>query len=450
MSWSDVANVLEAGVNLVGTFQANRQARDARNAQGEAVDAELDRVRYVQDQYSEGGDKLAAMFQQILADYGQFGQVSPDYITEMTRYFGDNRAAEQRANTSMVDGMSADDIARFRELESVNRLLAEGRISTNEAGNRATAEGRVRDYESGFRGLAAQLIAEGTSGARSIDEAARASAPDVLDFAPLQDMLTARFAALRGANTGREIDNQYAKAMASVPQGMENSTLRVQLERAMGDLAAERRNQDLLAAVGDAQRYIDGLLGASGQDQQMELRERQMMQSLADSGIARSGVTLQQYLAGGEYGAGLGGAINEAGFRGGEYGIGLGDALNRSGFAGGQYGSGLATEENAMRGRAISEFAALRSLPSNTAYADFLTGLNSVGAESELASQFLSQMSDVVRSPYTFRATGSSNATFGTALDALRRRSDSASEIAAGNMAGLGDWWTSFRDNENF
>lgn len=481
--WSDVANLVEGGVNLVSAFQSNRAARNARDTQQEAIDAELDRARYVQNQYAEGGDKLAATLQTLLDEYGQFGQISPEYLTEMTRYFADNRTAEQADNRDLVDGMTWADMRRLRDLErggrmtaqgelsgriDPNRALAEARIPAFADPNRALAEDRVSGYEAPFRNFAARVIQATGGDIETADQAARAAAPDTLDFAALQDELTARFASLRGENTARALRNQYAKAMGSVPAGMENSTLRVQLERSMADLSAERANQDLLAAVSDAQTYIEGLQAAASNQQGMEIRERDFTRMLGNDSTTRAGSTLNTVLAGGEYGAQLGSLINEAGWRGGGYGmelaglinesgwqggrfgIDVGDAINRAGWAGGQYGITRAAEENALRGRAIDEIGAFESLPSDTAYRDWLRGAEAVGVENEMAASFLDQMSAITKAPYSFRATGATNATYGGAIQGATRAYNSAQQLASSNMAGLGDWWRTYRDTENF
>lgn len=483
MSWSQVANVVEGGLNLVSAFQSNRAARQARDTQNELIDAELDRVRYVQNQYAEGGDKLAATLQLLLDNYGQFGQVSPDYVSEMSRYFADNRAEEQAGRRATIDDMTAADLDRLRQLErggrlsaqrevagrvDPNRFLAEARIPAYANPNRELGEARIEGYEAPFRSFAARVLAATGGDVETADAAARAAAPDTLDFAALQDELTARFASLRGENTRRALRNQYAKAMTSVPPGMGNSTLRVQLERSMADLSAERANQDLLAAVGDAQKYIQGLQAAATNQQGMELKERDFVRMLGNDAVTRSGQTLDTILAGGEYGMNLGEAINEAGWRGGTYGmeladlinrsgweggrfgIDVGEAINRAGWTGGQYGITRASEENALRGRAIDEMGAFESLPSDTAYRDYLRGLEFVGVENELAAGFLDQMAAITKAPYSFRATGATNATYGTALDGATRAYNSAQQLASSNMAGLGDWWRTYRDTENF
>ena len=105
---------------------------------------------------------------------------------------------------------------------------------------------------------------------------AKLTAPDTLKYAQLQDQIAMSFQNLRNQNTERALNRQYSKALANIPEGMENSTLRIQMERASQDAAREAYNNDMLAAVGDAQQYIAGLQQAASNQQNMTNAERNM------------------------------------------------------------------------------------------------------------------------------------------------------------------------------
>ena len=417
MSWSKVFDIVEGGANLLGAFQASRASSAANDQMAALTGLEQDRVQYIHDQSREGGDKLAATYQALLDQFGSFGQVGPDSVAELTQYFADNRARQEAGNRREVDVMTSVDIADLLALEGSNR---------------ATAEGRVSGYEGAFREWAQEALANEADVVFERDEYARSQAPDTLDFAQLQDSLTVKFAALRAQNTQRALANQYAKATANIPPGMENSTLRVQMERSMADLAAQRQNEDMLAAVGDAQNYIAGLQGAASNQQGMEMKEREMYRLLGSDAINNASGRMQAILAGGAYGADLGGAINKAGWAGGEYGM------------------GVASEKNAMRGRAISELSALHGLRNDTAYEDYSRGLTAAGAENELAAGYIDQIGALTTNPYKFRMQGPIQATHGTGLNARSSIASTAAKTAAGNMGSLGDWWANTRDTHNF
>lgn len=240
------------------------------------------------------------------------------------------------------------------------------------------------------------------------------TAPQTLQFAQMQDQIAMQFQNLRNQNTERALNRQYSKALANIPPGMENSTLRVQMERASQDAAREAYNNDMLAAVGDAQQYIAGLQQAASNQQNMTNAERNMARNLITDKLNYGTQTLRNDLAAGQYGQDL-------------------------------YGN-----EKAMRGRNIDEVNALQGMRNNTALMDYTNALNLAGAENSLANDFINQTLDLSTAPYSYSADGQARISNSGSVSALGTMAANQQTLANSASKGLGGWWSNYKSVNNF
>lgn len=389
MSWSDIIDAvtdnpldtIEGILKIRGAIQANNQSKAASDEMSALTAAEIDRNNEIAALYAEGGDVMDNNLRRLLDEYGTFGQVTPDKVDTFKEYFANQRAAEEAANIAKVDEMTALD------------------------------EMRLKGYESAFREYADQRIGESENVVYGRDAIGKMNAPQTLDFAKMQDSLASKFWMMRSQNTKRALDNQYARVNARIPEGMENSTLRVQMERQFGDLAAKRSNEDMLAAIGDAQNYIAGLQQAASNQQNMTNAERNMERNLVSDILNRATGTLNN-------------SINA-----------------------GTYGQGFAQNINAQRGMAIDELGAQQNLRNNTALSDFYNGLSTVGAENKLGNTYLGQVQQLSTAPYTYAAQGANSIDNSNAFSALNNAAVSASNLASGNISSAGKWYNDFKMN---
>ena len=377
-------DALEGTLLLYNTIKGNQAADSAADNAAALTQSDIERNNTIYELFSEGGNQLRDNLQALLTEYGDFGQVTPTTVNAMTNYFASQRASEEAANKQTIDQLTVEDIMRLKGME-----------------------GAYRDY-------AQTHLERGDETVFGADAQAKMDAPGTFDFAQMQDMLTAQFANMRASNTNRALNDQYAKASASLPPGMENSTLRVQMERSFADQAAERRNQDMMAAITDAQNYIGGLQQATSNQQNITNAERNMMRNL------------------------VGDALN--------YGT---QTMNNA-LSGGAYGQDFANEIDAQYGRNISETSALQGMRNNTALNDFLTGLSSVDAENKLANTYLNQIQNLTTAPYSYTAKGMGGISNQAAMDSLSNIATSAANLSAGNMKAAGGWWDNIRKKYSF
>lgn len=389
MAFSDILDAvtgnpldtIEGILKIRGAIQAGNQSKAANAELSNLTAAEIDRNNEIAALYAEGSDVMQDNLRRLFDEYGSFGQVSPSKVDTFKEYFANQRSAEEAANRGEVDSMT--------ELDEI----------------------RLKGYESAFREFADQRLGQAEDVVYGRDAIGKMNAPQTLDFARMQDQLTTKFWGLRSQNTQRALDNQYSRVNARIPEGMENSTFRVQMERQFADLTAKRNNEDMLAAVGDAQNYIAGLQSAASNQQNMTNAERNMERNL------------------------VGDSMN--------YATG---ALNNS-INAGTYGQGFAQNINAQRGMAIDELSALQGMRNNTALTDFYNGLSTVGAENKLANSYIGQMQQYSTAPYTYAATGQNSIDNSSAFQALTNAASSAASLAAGNTSSAGKWYNDFKMN---
>ena len=384
MSWS---NIIDIGMGVGSLISANRANNEAErlNAMTEAqVTAEINRNQEVADLYAGGADVMSNNLNRLLTEYGDFGQITPSTINDFSKFVSTNRAQEEAANRAEVDGLTSYDRARLRGMEDMYREFSDVKLE----------EGRDEVYYQ--------------------DEKAKLTAPQTLQFAQMQDQIAMQFQNLRNQNTNRALDKQYSKALANIPPGMENSTLRVQMERASADASREAYNNDMLAAVGDAQQYIAGLQGAASNQQNMTNAERNMQRNLVTDRLNYGTTTLNNSLRGGQYGQ--------------DY-----------------YGN-----EKAMRGRNIEEVGALQNMRNNTALSDYTNSLSLAGAENSLANDFINQTLDLSTAPSTYSAQGQAGISNSNSVSALGTMAANQQTLASQASSGLGGWWSNYKSVNNF
>jgi hypothetical protein len=384
MSWS---NIIDIGMGIGSLASANRANNEAErlNALTEAqVTADINRNQEVADLYAGGADVMSNNLNRLLTEYGDFGQITPSIINDFSTFVSTNRAQEEAANRREVDGLTSYDRARLRGMEDMYREFSDVKLE----------EGRDEVYYQ--------------------DEKAKLVAPQTLQFAQMQDQIAMQFQNLRNQNTNRALDQQYSKALANIPPGMENSTLRVQMERASADASREAYNNDMLAAVGDAQQYIAGLQGAASNQQNMTNAERNMQRNLVTDRLNYGTTTLNNSLRGGQYGQ--------------DY-----------------YGN-----EKAMRGRNIEEVGALQGMRNNTALSDYTNSLSIAGAENSLANDFINQTLGLSTAPSTYSAAGQASITNSNSISALGTMAANQQTLASQASSGLGGWWSNYKSVNNF
>ena len=384
MSWADVIDLAIGAATAGSAIRANNEAGRLNDLTEAQVMADINRNQEVADLYAEGSSVMSNNLQRLLAEYGDFGQITPSTINDFASFVSSNRAAEEAANRREVDNLTDYDRARLRGMEDMFREFADVKLR----------EGRDEVYYQ--------------------DEKARLTAPDTLQFAQMQDQIAMQFQNLRNPNTERALNRQYSKALANIPPGMENSTLRVQMERASQDAAREAYNNDMLAAVGDAQQYISGLQNAASNQQNMTNAERNMARNLVTDTLNYGTQTLRNDLAAGQYGQ--------------DY-----------------YGN-----EKAMRGSNIDEVNALQGMRNNTALMDYTNSLNLAGAENSLANDFINQTLDLSTAPYSYSADGQARISNSGSVSALGTMAANQQTLANSASKGLGGWWSNYKSVNNF
>ena len=92
-----------------------------------------------------------------------------------------------------------------------------------------------------FRTYVQEIYGDAEDDVRTYDMYAKSTAPSTLDFARLQDDLTQKFYNARKNLGDQALAEQQAKMVANLPEGLENSTLAIQGNKAMAALAAEQK-----------------------------------------------------------------------------------------------------------------------------------------------------------------------------------------------------------------
>lgn len=363
ITWDDIEDLGSSVVDGITDFADLALAVDSIFSAGDADDmaksaianqdiyiasilANSDRLNGI---YNEGAQVTADTIANALAAYGDFGSTLPDRFNDIYDFVATNRSDEEAANLE-----------------------------------------RISSYYDTLTSDLASINATNDTAFYNADAVGRSLAPSTMDFAPLANMLSGQFANARSENTSREIAQAYGKALANLPPGMENSTMRVQMERSLADLAAQRRNEDMLASIDDAFKYISGLQTAGANQQNMVNTEREIQNSLLRDTFAQSSSELT-------------------------------DAMKTRLFG-------------------IDYESALQGLQNDTALNDYLNALSVTGKENNLVNTGINQSINLAQAPYNYSGSGVQNANTvaSSAGSSISDNTQTATNIAESAAEGLG------------
>ena len=313
--WGTALAAVGTGLSFLNATSADRRARDTLALQQEGIDESMRVNARLEDFYDGGASALGATLDNTLNAFGDFGAITPDRFNDFYDFIATNRSAEELGNQEVVG-----------------------------------------DYYNEMMGNVGFMDMMDTNSIYNSDMIGSQSAPQTLDFAPLADDLAQKFLGAKTQNTDREIARAYGRALANIPAGMENSTMRVQMERSLADLAAQRRNEDVLSSIDDAFKYIGGLQTAGSTQQNMTNTERKMQADLLERTFGRRADNFNYYT----------------------------------------------TARNAP----IEYTNNMRGMRNNTAVTDYNTALTMTGTENELRNSALSQNSSLATAPFDYAATG--------------------------------------------
>ena len=325
MSLFNTGMAVLTGLNMI---KSNERANTASNEQSALTAAEIARNERVMSLYDSGSKEMRAAIEAAYSQFGGFDQISADQFDSMRGMFSNARELEELQNASQV----------------VDRSTGYQNTFIND--------------ESRFRNNASSRYNQGRSE---------------------QDEMIARFADLRNQNTDRAVAEARARASAKMPEGMENSTYAIQMEKSLTDMEAQAYNQNLIDAMSDAQTYIKGNL---------------------DYSTSRSGDDI----------------------------------------AGGRYGMEFADGKIGMYGGAINDIKNLQGMRNNTYLNDYVTGLDTMNKTSSVFRDYAIGKGNEAAGTYKFAADGANLAGFGTALTSSNNASDRMADAADNAGSAFGTW----------
>ena len=432
-------------VDLYAVVQAVRngnatqsQLDSALASSSESAKASLNMLIAAQEDYTEGGDAMMENLQTLSEEFGTFGQISPDIYDEFAEYLSTQRANEESSNATLVSeainqyktdvkDLSDDDLLELDKLEKNFREMSDEDLNqlygntVNRDINSAASAPNVDDY------LAALELR---------DQDALGAAPDIMEKSRQTDEIASKFFQLRQANSDRAINEQYEQARVDMPDGMRNSTMAVQLEKARMDLAAEKANENLLAAFSDAYAYMNNVTGSTEAQQSLGMNERNMSRNIySDSANA---TTSNQSLG-----------MNERNMTRNLRGdaVSENNAMFDNALAGGNYGQSKFSLQkgldgvnlaytNTLNNTPISDINNLRGMRNNTAMTDMNNALTSVANRADVAQGYINNTMDLYSKPYSYTA-GGYNATSSAGGGTLGALSDNVKYAnAAATQAG--------------
>jgi len=410
-AFKDVGDLLSSGLEgidpfikvmtLVEGFKSGQSADSLASMSEAQIAAAVAAAEKVRKFYEEGGKAMSSNMQALLENFGNFGQVTPSNLSTFVE-----KVAEWRTGEEDADKADYDDT-----LGSTKTAVSEETSSD---------EGMFTDTEGTFRSFAEVLLGQSDDLYQGRDARAKADAPSTFDMARDFDNIAAKFTNVRMQNAKRAIDNAYGNALASIPAGFENSTMRVAMETSMADLAAQQQNQAILDGITDAQGYISGLQTATSNEQNMTNAERNMASGLTTAGLNYATGSLGNSIAGGTYGQGYANAYNDI------------EGYNLD------YQSRLANSP-------FNYLANLDALTTGTSLADYTSGVNLMSNNANLASGYVDTVANQVTKPYSYAATGNANST--TALNNAANNAASLAELY-GNQASSNFYSTGYGDEE--
>jgi len=278
--------------------------------------------------YDTGSREMRAAIEAAYSQFGGFDQISSAGFNSMRGMFSNARELEELVNASEV----------------VDRSTGYQNTFIND--------------ESRFRNNASSRYNQGRSE---------------------QDEMIGRFADLRNQNTDRAVAEARARASAKIPEGLENSTYAIQMERSLTDMEAQAYNQNLIDAMSDAQTYIKGNL---------------------DYSTTRSAADIE----------------------------------------GGRYGMEFADNKIGTYRGAIDDTKNLQGMRNNTYLKDYETGLGTMNKTSAVFRDYAASKGTEAAGTYKFAADGTNLAGFGTALTSANNASTRMATSAENAGSAFGTW----------
>ena len=408
---SNMGDVVELWSTIQAVKNGNKtqaQLDEAWAASSEATKASLEMMLSSQEDYSEGGDAMMENLKTLTEEFGTFGQISPDIFDEFAEYLSTQRSNEESSNADLVSSaitqykedvkdLSDEDLLELDKLEKNFREMSDEDLTqlygntVNRDINSAAGAPNVDDYLS-----ALELR----------DEDALSVAPDIMEKSRQTDEVASKFFQLRQANSDKAINEQYEQARVDLPDGMKNSTMAVQLEKARMNLAAEKANENLLAAFDDAYAYMNNVTGSTEAQQNLGMNERNMSRNIYGDSIGAT--TSNQSLGMNERNMTRnlrGDAVNEN------------SVMFTNALAGGNYGQGKfslqkgldgmnLTYANTLNNAPIGDINSLRSMRNNTAMTDMNNALTAVSNRADVAQGYINNTMDIYSKPYSYTAGG--------------------------------------------
>ena len=408
---SDMGDVVELWSTIQAVQNGNKtqaQLDEAWAASSEATKASLEMMLSSQEDYSEGGDAMMENLKTLTDEFGTFGQISPDIFEEFAEYLSTQRSNEESSNASLVSeaitqykkdvkDLSDEDLLELDKLEKNFRDMSDEDL-THLYGNTVN-----RDINSA---AGAPNVDDYLSALELRDEEALGAAPDIMEKSRQTDEVASKFFQLRQANSDKAINEQYEQARVDLPDGMRNSTMAVQLEKARMNLAAEKANENLLAAFDDAYAYMNNVTGSTEAQQNLGMNERNMSRNIYGDSIGAT--TSNQALGMNERNMTRnlrGDAVNEN------------SVMFTNALAGGNYGQGKfslqkgldgmnLTYANTLNNAPIGDINSLRSMRNNTAMTDMNNALTAVSNRADVAQGYINNTMDIYSKPYSYTAGG--------------------------------------------
>ena len=268
---------------LIEAFNQGNQAEKIANMSEAQIAQAVAAANEVRDYYKEGGKVMSSNMQALLDAYGNYGQITPENLQSFLKFVGDARVEEEASDKADYDAKLSDLSSSVDQRTKEDQAL-------------------MTDTEGTFRDFADYILSTADSLYRERDAEAAANAPSTFDMANQFDKIAARFTNIRMNNARRAIDIAAGNALASIPEGFENSTISIETEKAMADFATEKMNQAILDGVNDAKNYIGANQTMVSNEQNMTNTERKMDADLTTSGLNYATGELGNQMAAGAYG----------------------------------------------------------------------------------------------------------------------------------------------------
>ena len=384
--------------NLISAWQSGEAAADAASMSEAQIAAAMRAAEQVRAYYKEGGEAMSSNMQALLETFGNFGQVTPDNLNTFVKKVAEWRTTEDEGDEEEYDTDLTD---------------LKGQISTLTG----IDQENLTNTEGAFRSLADYVLGESDDLYTTRDADAKANAPSSLDYAQQFDGLASKFTNLRMQNAKRAIDTAYGDALASLPAGFENSTMRVAMATSLADYSAQQQNQAILDGITDAQNYLGGLQTVASNEQNITNAERNLVSGLTTSGASYASTGVNNMINSGNYGIGYANTYSDL------------DGTNLN------YASALNNSPFTFRKN-------MESMNTGTALSDYTAGSTLMNNNAASASNYIDTVTGYITNPYSYAATGANNAS-GT----MNNAAINSAELSKIYGANAGDGFTSFGYN---